>query len=136
MDLRFMKTKDTTLLEEAYLNIHEAKKTYEVSLDRPGAGWKKIVRANSPEEAKRIANKNHPHDPADGVYEIQPEQAEQEEKPVTKTPGAASKAISDPEAFVEEFMERLKNNNRSRGLNYYPLLDSARGILQKMIERL
>lgn len=46
------------------------KRFYEVSLDKPGAGWKEVVQATSKEQARKIANKKHPHEPADGVYEM------------------------------------------------------------------
>jgi hypothetical protein len=49
------------------------KRFYEVSLDKPGAGWKEVVQATSKEQARKIANKKHPYEPADGVYEMEPE---------------------------------------------------------------
>jgi hypothetical protein len=51
--------------------IGEGSKLFNVSLDRPGAGWSEQVKANSPEEAKKIANKFHESEPpADTVWEI------------------------------------------------------------------
>lgn len=49
--------------------IGRGNKLFNVSLDRPGAGWTETVRANSSEEAKKKANKLHPNEPADTVWE-------------------------------------------------------------------
>jgi|LakMenEpi03Aug12_release.lakeMendotaPanAssembly.Ray.scaffolds.fasta_scaffold1758199_1 hypothetical protein len=71
--------KDSKLLAEAYESIH---KTWRVYLDRPGSGWKEIVKAKTAEQALKIANKKHSFDPTDinSVDEVPSDYEEQKAK--------------------------------------------------------
>jgi len=95
-----MKSKDQQFLEEAYTNIvKENLKTYEVWLDRPGNSWKEIVKAKTPEQAKRIASKTHSSEMNGAqVREVSPQNTQSGvSEPTSDTESSTAVSGIDPE---------------------------------------
>lgn len=95
-----MKFKDQLYLEEAYTNIvKENLKTYEVWLDRPGNSWKEIVKAKTPEQAKRIASKTHSSEMNGAqVREVSPQNTQSGvSEPTSDTESSTAVSGIDPE---------------------------------------
>lgn len=110
------------------------KKWWNVSLDRPGAGWSEVVQANTEQEARKIANKKHPGEEADTAWETETPQKNlpgSDKDKWKKISGAEStKPNSDIKQFALDIKQKILDRRRKKGWSDMSYPDA----LQQMIE--
>ncbi len=89
-------------------------KTWNVSLDRPGAGWSEIVKAPTREKAIKIAHSKHRSEPApDTVYEVPADFGQKKPQAKNKMPtyvhvDAEVKEATNIDGFEQDYIEGVE----------------------------
>lgn len=140
--MKLSKTQFKTLVKSCLEEVHSidespGKKWWNVSLDRPGAGWSELVQADSEEEAKKIANKKHPNEPpADTVWQSPAPQKNHPGSDPDKWQAISGmdKQTSVPSAdikkFAMEILEKIKERQRKKGFGDMNIGEAIRQMIE------